>query len=248
MPGFAGFDRSDYPGDPIMDWLKADTNLVWCGYYLGPAPSHGSTTWMGKRGSLSAAGWGIAPLYVGQQVTGRGSHNPSSETGQTDGQHAARLMTSEGFSTGSWVYLDLENGPPLTSPLRDYVANWCDALSSKGFQPGVYCSHLLALDIHTLRSGCRIWSFNVQTTQSHPVPNPFPDPNPSGCGYIGAYAWQLGQNCLVNVDLANLSTLDVDLSSAITPDPGSSSTPAVARLAIRPKQLRRSSKKTGSGY
>ncbi len=26
-----------------MAWLRANTNLVWCGYYLGPAPSHAST-------------------------------------------------------------------------------------------------------------------------------------------------------------------------------------------------------------
>ena len=126
-------------------------------------------------------------------------------------------MRSEGFALGSCIYLDLENGPPLTQPLTDYVANWCDTVSSSGYLPGVYCSHQLALTVHTLRSMCRIWAFRVQTTQPHPVPKPFPDPNPSGCGYIGAYAWQLGQNCLIAVVPANLSTLDVDLNSALTP-------------------------------
>jgi len=62
MPGFAGFDRSDYPGDQVMKWLKANTNLVWCGYYLGPSPSHAGTTWMTRRPALAAAGWGIASL------------------------------------------------------------------------------------------------------------------------------------------------------------------------------------------
>ena len=219
MPGFAGFDRSDYPGDQVMNWLQANTNLVWCGYYLGPSPSHPGTTWMTRRAALVAAGWGIAPLYVGQQITGPGSHNPSSATGVTDGNQASSLMHSEGFAPGSSVYLDLENGPPLTQPLTDYVATWCDTVSSGGYRPGVYCSHLLALTIHTLRSTCRIWAVHVQTTQPHPVPRPFPDPNPSGCGYIGAYAWQLGQNCLIAVVPANLSTLDVDLNSALTPDP-----------------------------
>lgn len=225
MPGFAGFDRSDYPGDQVVNWLKANTNLVWCGYYLGPSPSHAGTTWMTRRAGLVAAGWGIAPLYVGQQITGPGSHDPSSATGVTDGNQAASLMRSEGFALGSFIYLDLENGPPLTQPLTDYVATWCDTVSSGGYRPGVYCSHLLALAIHTLRSTCRIWAFRVQTTQPHPVPKPFPDPNPSGCGYIGAYAWQLGQNCLIAVAPANLSTLDVDLNSAVTQDPGAPDTP-----------------------
>jgi hypothetical protein len=59
-------------------------------------------------------------------------------------------MRSEGFAPGSSIYLDLENGPPLTQPLTDYVAT-CDTVSSSGYRPGVYCSHLLALTIHTLR-------------------------------------------------------------------------------------------------
>jgi hypothetical protein len=219
MPGFAGFDRSDYPGDAILSWLKNNTNLVWCGYYLGPAPSHPSTSWMTTRPKLIADGWGIAPLYVGQQVTGPGSLNPSAQTGVADGNSAVALMQAEGFPPGTFVYLDIENGPPLTPAQQDYIANWSDSVIAGGFGAGIYSSHLLALDIHTLRSACRIWAFKVATTQPHPVPNPFPDPNPSGCGYIGAYAWQLGQNCLINVPPANLQTLDIDLSSAIVADP-----------------------------
>ena len=218
MPGFAGFDRSDYPGDQVMSWLKANTNLTWCGYYLAPSPSHPGTTWVTRRVALAGAGWGIAPIYVGQQITGPGSHNPSSATGITDGKDAAALMQSEGFAAGSYVYLDLENGPPLTAPLQDYVISWCDSVAGNGYQPGVYCSHLLALTIHNLRPDCRLWVFHVSTTQSHPVPIPFPDPNPSGCGYVGAYIWQLGQNCMVGAGLA--TSLVVDLDSAITPDPG----------------------------
>jgi hypothetical protein len=221
VPGFAGFDRSDYPGDAVVDWLKANSNLVWCGYYLGPAPSHPGTTWMGARERLETGGWGLAPIYVGQQVTGKGSMNPSTATGVTDGQQAATLMRTEGFTPGSYVYLDVENGPPLTPAQQDYVASWCDTITTTTeYRAGIYCSHALALAIHTLRSSCRIWAFMVQTTQPHPVPNPFPDPNPSGCGYIGAFAWQLGQSCLIRVPPASLSSLDVDLSSAITIDPG----------------------------
>jgi hypothetical protein len=174
---------------------------------------------MGTRANLVANGWGLGPVYVGQQVTGPGSRNPSASTGIADGNNATSMMSSEGFPPGSFVYLDLENGPPLTAPQQDYVANWCDTVTAAGYGAGVYCSHLLALSVHTLRSAVRIWAFNVATTASHPVPNPFPDANPSGCGYVGAYIWQLGQNCLINVPPANLSSLDVDLDSAITVDP-----------------------------
>ena len=220
MTGVAGFDPSDYPGDDVCDWLWANTNLKWCGYYLGPTQSHGGVTWMGRRPGLAAAGWGIAPLYVGQQVIEPGSLNASTATGVQDGQQAVSYLSAEGFNLGSCVYLDLENGPPFPSNLQDYVAAWCDAVAAGGYLPGVYCSHLLAVDVHTLRPAARIWAFNVATTRPHPVPSPFPDPTPSGCGYIGATAWQLGQECMISVPPANLSSLDVDLSSSIVADPG----------------------------
>jgi hypothetical protein len=211
-----------------MNWLKANSNLVWCGYYLAPAPSHGDRSWMGKRASLKAAGWGIAPVFVGQQTIGPGSHNPSAATGTADGQHTASLMKAEGFAPGSCVYLDLENGPPLTDLQHAYVAAWCDAVQAGGYQPGVYCSHLLALEVHSLRPNCRIWAFKVATNTPHPVPIPCPDPNPSGSGYLGSYAWQLGQNCILAVPPAHASALSADLSSAIVPDPGA---PAIATAA-----------------
>jgi hypothetical protein len=174
---------------------------------------------MTRRSALQQAGWGIAPLYVGQQVTGPGSQNPSASQGTIDGTDAVTLMASEGFETGRCVYLDLENGPPLTPQLRDYVAAWCDAVTQGGNQPGVYCSHGFAIDVHNLRSAARIWAFKVNTTQPHPVPAPYPDPHPSGSGYLGATAWQLGQSCVIDVPPANLGKLDVDLNSALTSDP-----------------------------
>lgn len=116
MRGFAGFDRSDYPGDAIMTWLKRNTNLMWCGYYLAPAPSHPSTSWMTNRAKLAANGWGLAPIFVGQQVTGPGALNPSAASGAADGNSAVSLMSAEGFAAGPVVYLDIENRPPLTAP------------------------------------------------------------------------------------------------------------------------------------
>lgn len=198
-----------------MNWLKANTNLVWCGYYLA-APSHPHSTWLGKRAQLSAAGWGIVPVFVGQQVIPPGSQNPSAATGVTDGNQAVTQMTNEGFALDSCVYLDLENGPPLTDAQRDYVNNWCDTVQKGSFAPGIYCSHLLAAQVSTLRPDCRIWVFKL-TTQPSPVPNPFPDPDPAGSGFSGAAIWQLAQNCSIKVQN---SSLKVDLDSATMQDPG----------------------------
>jgi hypothetical protein len=215
MPGFAGFDISGYPGDTAINWLKANTNLVWCGYYLA-APSHPHSTWLGKRAQLGAAGWGIAPIFVGQQVIPPGSQNPSAATGVTDGNLAVTQMTNEGFASGSCVYLDLENGPPLTDAQRDYVTSWCDTVQQGGFTPGIYCSHLLAQQVSTLCPDCRIWAFKL-TNQPSPVPAPFPNPAPAGSGFGGAAIWQLAQNCSIQVQN---SSLKVDLDSATLADPG----------------------------
>lgn len=215
MSGFAGFDSSGYPGDATMSWLKANTNLVWCGYYL-VAPSHPHSTWVGKRAQLSAAGWGIAPVFVGQQVIGPGSHNPSAETGTADGNQAVSQMQQDGFAPGSCVYLDIENGPPLKPEQVDYLDNWCDAVQQGGYTPGIYCSHLLALTVQNLRPDCRIWAFKL-TNQPNPVPAPFPSPDPSGSGFAAATAWQLAQNCFIR---ANQASLQVDLNSSTIADPG----------------------------
>ncbi len=219
MTGYSGFDTSAYPGDEQISWLKANTNLVWCALYLSPAPSHNDGSWMGKRASLAQAGWGVVPIFVGQQVIPPGSLDPSAATGATDGASAASLTASEGFPPGSVVYLDLENGPPLQSPQTDYVQAWCTAVSDAGFQPGIYCSHLMAADVAGLVPNAAIWAFKVSTTQTHPVTGTdFPDSDPSGSGYAEAAIWQLGQNCQISA--GNGQTLLVDLDSATSPDPG----------------------------
>ena len=91
----SGFDRSVYPGNNYMDWLLANTNLIWVGFFLYPSPSRaapgkGLDSWMPKRTKdgidsydsvlrylqpsglkpgdpRTKTGWGLAPLYVGRQ-------------------------------------------------------------------------------------------------------------------------------------------------------------------------------------
>jgi Domain of unknown function (DUF1906) len=222
MPGIPGFDCSSFPGLTTAGWLRSHTNLQWCGFYLGPAPSHPGTDWMAHRKDLEAQSWGIAPLYVGQQVTGPGSKHPSLAQGKIDGQNAVGLMNSAGFNTGRFVYLDLENGAPFTDLQRDYVAGWVDAVQAGHFGAGVYCSHSFANQVHTLRSTARIWAFKVSTTAAHAFPGTnFPDSHPSGSGFAGAFAWQLSQNTQISVGGSAPHTLTVDLDTALTTDPGS---------------------------
>jgi hypothetical protein len=64
-----GFDTYAYPGDQAMlAWRQDDAPYEWVGYYLPSAPCHKGTSWAGKRATLNDMGWGVAVIYVGQQV------------------------------------------------------------------------------------------------------------------------------------------------------------------------------------
>lgn len=65
--GFLGFDTNVYPGDEAMQKWKESSPYQWVGYYL-PAPCHKDDSWSGTRERLERMGWGIAVIYVGQQV------------------------------------------------------------------------------------------------------------------------------------------------------------------------------------
>jgi Domain of unknown function (DUF1906) len=218
---FAGFDRDDCPDLAMMARLKADTNLEWCGFYL-PAPSQSGATWKGKRAALVEQGWGLAPIFVGQQIMGPGSHLVTMRQGRIDGLAACAALVAEGFPRGSWVYLDLENGPPFRPEQQGYVGEWVDAVEGDGFKAGIYCSFLFAGEVRALCPSARIWVFHVKTTAPHVVGgSAFPGYDPADSGCVYASLWQ-------HDDEARLSTfgdLAVDLDSAAMRDP---SAPEVA--------------------
>lgn len=64
-----GFDTYGYPGDDAMlAWRDDGSPYEWVGYYLPEAPCHKGVSWAGKRQRLADMGWGVAVIYVGQQV------------------------------------------------------------------------------------------------------------------------------------------------------------------------------------
>ena len=219
---FAGFDRSDFPGLPATHWLIQNTNLKWCGFYLGPAPSHPYSSWMEQRIPLMAQGWGLAPIYVGQQEVGPGSREVTVARGDVDGKDAAALMEQAGFPKGSYVYLDLENGPPLTIQQRGYVSAWSTSLEANGYKTGVYCSFLFAEDTAKMLPSARIWAFHVKTVDRHRVSGKvFSNAAPGACGFPGAFIWQYDDEALIECPLSVAGVLLVDLDVASTADPSS---------------------------
>jgi len=218
MSFFAGFDASGFPGLNTMAWLRANTNLVWCGFYLGSAPSHPDPGWMPHRQSLEDQGWGLAPIYVGQQIIGPGGHLETANQGTLDGLDAARLMEEAGFPRGCGVWLDLENGLPLTSPESGYVKAWAASVLAWGYNPKVYCSHYMAPAVAALDAvdPDDIWVFKVVTTVAHDAQEPYPATDPAGSGWPQAQMWQLEQNARIG---AGAMRLLVDLSSATSANP-----------------------------
>lgn len=212
---FAGFDASQFPGMATMQWLKDHTNLVFCCVYL-PAPSHHNGDWVTHLADIRKQGWGTVPIYVGQQLAGPGSHEVTAAQGSEDGADAARQMTLAAYPSMSFVYLDLEDGPPFAHPRTDYVAAWIRMVQAHGFGAGVYCSHGFAAEVAAAHPGTRIWAFKVPTTAKTAAAAPFPQPDVEGCGFAEAVIWQRQQNVVVNVPGASLL---VDLDVATTADP-----------------------------
>ncbi len=176
----AGFDSEFFPAHrSTMFWLKTNTNLSWCGYYLD-APSQGlDTGWLGERAYLESLGWKIAPIFVGQQDPnyngGNLSYSPSSAQGVIDGDEAVLQMSNstsletvydqntssyievtsgQGFAAGTPVYLDIEYGEIATAADAQndeaYILSWCQTVQNAGYTPGIYCPYTDATTIANL--------------------------------------------------------------------------------------------------
>jgi len=210
----AGMDTSGFPGVSKMAALKKSTNFKFTAFYLGPAPSHPGADWMPHRADLVSQGWGFAPVFVGRQTTGPGSHSVSNANGVLDGKTTAALMKQAGFPAQSYAYLDLEEGAPLSNAHRDYVVAWSNSLKEQGYNPGVYCSYLIAPKVAAAVPEARIWAFHVKTTSSHRVSGTaFSTSPPSGSKFAKAFIWQYDDNAKIS------NGMTVDLNTALSDDP-----------------------------
>src|SRR5207245_5499928 len=93
--------------------------------------------------------------------------------GTRDGEDSAASAKAEGFSAGTIIFLDIEEGGRLPDTYHAYLAAWSEALSQAGFRPGAYCSGMpvkeepgvtitTAEDIrnHAATRGISIWAYN----------------------------------------------------------------------------------------
>ena len=229
VAGFEPATTGNYPehGIATFDWLMANTNLRWVGYYLG-APNRTDTSWMGHQAELVDHGWTVAPLYVGEQdpvATADNpyvhSRNPSAEKGVTDGLQAVSEMSSEGFTLGSVVYLDLEAPGLAGQPaMQSYVQNWCSTVSNNGYTPGVYCIGADAAEVTSLWPDARLWvaDYDPKIYSQYfasPGTSFFPTWDISGSGHSDATAWQYEKGYIIATPYGPYS-IDLDVMH-ITP-------------------------------
>jgi hypothetical protein len=167
---YVGFDTHTYPGNAVMKAWKdtPGSPYKWVGYYL-PAPCHDDKSWVGRRDTLQAMGWGVAIVYVGQQTWGRtpktltsaqrdalrkksdcNADLISAEEGKLNADEATERAAAEGFSRGSIVFLDIERMQTVPPAMRDYYRAWAARMLENGkFKPGVYAHQFNAPQIFT---------------------------------------------------------------------------------------------------
>jgi hypothetical protein len=182
-------DGEIYPGidcdwcDPdTMRYLKAKTNLAWCGYYLpvlndaGYNTAGSSRPWIGKRQFMRSLGWGLAPIYLGKQLDSKKIAALVAQRltpdqleaklkaeGEKDGKQAAAAASSEKFPEPTVVYFDIEAkevSKAQRNAFKVYLKSWCENLAKAGYSPGMYIRKEDALEFHKLVGAAFIWSIN----------------------------------------------------------------------------------------
>ncbi len=162
MQSFPGFDTGIYPGDTAMRaWLRPNSPYHWVGYYL-PAPCHRDASWAGRRDALSAMGWGIGVVYVGQQtwegiperVAAADTARPAGDTlraaataqrsiicsrtlltsarGTAEADDAIAKAAADGFARGTHIFLDVERMATIPQAMRDYYRAWVTRVLADG--------------------------------------------------------------------------------------------------------------------
>ncbi len=139
---FVGFDRNDYPGDQAMQRLHG--TFAFTGYWLTNPPGETGNSWVGKRATLRAQGWGFLVLANGRldrEILQSAKGGASAEhLGRQDAAAAVASARREGFPANTILFLDQEEGGRLITEQAAYLLAWTEAVARSGFRPGAYAS------------------------------------------------------------------------------------------------------------
>jgi hypothetical protein len=206
---YLGFDANDYPGDAALPVLKQ--TFAFAGYWLNPPPGEepGETTntWAGKRSMLFENGFGFLVLFNGRWERELKNPDHAAALGTSDAKAAVAAAQREGFSRGTVIFLDQEEGGPMEPDQMAYLLAWFDGVAAAHFGAGVYCSGIpankskenpgiTAEDIHAHVEGRKIVFF-VYNDACPPAPGCVyakRAPEPADSGVKFAAAWQYAQS------------------------------------------------------
>jgi len=202
---YLGFDLNTYPGDSALQVLRK--SFQFAGYWLDAPPGAKTNTWVGKRRAVEAEGFGFLVLYNGPLSRQVKSEAQAKTRAASDAAHAASSAKAEGFSQGTIIFLDIEDGGRLTETYHAYLLRWIDELAKAGYRAGVYCSGMpvnegqsvtiITADDIRNHVGNREVTYFVFNDACPPAPgcaiakNP-PSPSASGVAYAGV--WQFAQS------------------------------------------------------
>jgi hypothetical protein len=146
-----GFDACATPSEATMSAWGASSPYGAIGVYIGGvnmacAQPNLTASWVSTE---SAAGWHLAPIYVGEQAPtnscGCASITPAqaSAEGTAAATDAAYDASTVGIGSGNPIYFDME-GYSRTSanstPVLAFLEAWTEQLHADGYLSGVYSS------------------------------------------------------------------------------------------------------------
>jgi len=198
---FVGFDRNEYPGDAALPVLRK--SFAFANYWLSAPPGEKTNSWTGKRAVLQAQGFGFLLLYLGRTSSQLADKQICADAGLADAQAAARAARREGFSEGSAIFLDVEEGGRFSDGYHAYLRSWAQSLKNEKFRAGIYCSGIVvdegggskiisADDIrrHIGVEDLVYWVFNDACPPSPGCSVAGKPPTPSASGVAYASVWQ----------------------------------------------------------
>lgn len=138
---YLGFDRNDYPGDENLAALRRTFSFA--GYWLNIPPRAAGNSWVGKRRTIKAAGFGFLVLFNGR-LDAELKKVDAAALGRSDAEAALAAARREGFPKGTVIFLDQEEGGRMLPEQKAYIYAWVDKVNAGGFRAGIYCSGIAA--------------------------------------------------------------------------------------------------------
>jgi hypothetical protein len=202
---YLGFDRNIYPGDEALPILRKTFTST--SYWLSPPPGEKTNTWLGKRKLLHSQGFGFLVLFRGRDSRELKNEAVAKRKATQDAKDAAATANAEGFSSGTVVFLDIEEGGRLPDAYHTYLGAWSEELTQAGFRAGAYCSGIpvneepgvsitTADDIRNHGNGKEMifWVYNDACPPSPGCVFPETPPSPAASGISYAAIWQFAQS------------------------------------------------------